>query len=124
MEIGSSVMVCALPIVLADDWGENAGGTIRITSNSRRHYLGHRWIAEREELVVETLLDPDQIRRDQKKPATKALFYRECSGVLIAVVVKRRGGRGTYNPVVTAFNVHPDLTGRMNAEDLLWRRIR
>jgi hypothetical protein len=122
--VGSSVTICTIPAPLAVAWSEDAGITIRITNNSRRHYLGHSLIAEHEELVVEALLDPDQIRRDQKKPATKVLFYRERKGVLIAVVVKKRAGRGTYNPVVTAFNVPRDLKGRMHAEELLWQRER
>lgn len=122
LQEGLSVTICSLPAPLATVWEGESGSTIRITNNSRRHYSSHSLIAEHEVVVVETLLDPDQIRRDQKKPATKALFYRECNGVLIAVVVKRRAGRGTYNPVVTAFNVEPDLIGRMHAEELLWQR--
>lgn len=74
--------------------------------------------------VVRTILDPDMIRRDAKKPGSKIILYRFVDDKMaVLIVVERTTNLEPSNRVVTAFDVRPiEIRRRARLEELLWKR--
>lgn len=58
------------------------GRIIRLPEERWQHIIsGHPIMAQLEEVITVTLLDPDEIRRDPDDPETVTLYYRRFEGV-------------------------------------------
>jgi len=98
---------------------------IAILANEQRraHLMNHQWIRDDPVRLFRILVDPDEMRRDSKKPNGKVVFYRrDDSGQLGAVVVEMKKNAKLSHSVVSAFDVRSHLENRRGSEILIWER--
>lgn len=120
---GTIVVVRNPPAVLELHYPEAFSKPIGVPWSKREYLDRHLWIRDNPEQMFRTLLDPDELRKDSRKPRQKVLFYRRFGdGTLAAVVVEMKTVGTLSNSVITAFDVRTHLEDRRNAEMFIWRK--
>ena len=106
-------------------WTDQVAGNqdIVLTGKQRAHYLArHPQMVAWEELLAETVLDPDEVHRNRRDPQV-ALFYKQVDGehYLRATVVMKSTPSKFKHSVIT-FRVARGSEVEQNQHRLVWKK--
>lgn len=113
------------PDALASLWSPSFSDRMILTPRSREHFLEQRHVDmnERIDEVIETMLDPEEIRRSSRDPNT-AFFYRKQDDdryVVVIIAVSKRPMQ--FNSLISAHVLNAKKYQKhINKSEFMWKK--